>query len=84
VGSDKKITVDVRVIAATNKDMKEEIEANRFREDLYHRISVILIHVPTLNERLEDIPFLPGILTSRSVQNTECLPGISPPMQSKS
>ncbi len=58
VGSDKKITVDVRVIAATNKNMKEEIEANRFREDLYHRISVILIHVPTLNERLEDIPLL--------------------------
>jgi two-component system, NtrC family, nitrogen regulation response regulator NtrX len=60
VGSDKKITVDVRVIAATNKNMKEEIEANRFREDLYHRISVILIHVPTLNERLEDIPLLAG------------------------
>ncbi len=58
VGSDKKITVDVRVVAATNKNMKEEIEANRFREDLYHRISVILIHVPTLNERLEDIPLL--------------------------
>ncbi len=58
VGSDKKITVDVRVIAATNKNMKEEIEANRFREDLYHRISVILIHVPSLNERLEDIPLL--------------------------
>jgi two-component system, NtrC family, nitrogen regulation response regulator NtrX len=58
VGSDKKITVDVRIIAATNKNMKEEIEANRFREDLYHRISVILIHVPSLNERLEDIPLL--------------------------
>ncbi len=58
VGSDKKITVDVRVIAATNKNMKEEIQAHRFREDLYHRISVILIRVPTLNERLEDIPLL--------------------------
>jgi two-component system, NtrC family, nitrogen regulation response regulator NtrX len=58
VGSDKKITVDVRVIAATNKNMKEEIETNRFREDLYHRLSVILIHVPTLNERIEDIPIL--------------------------
>jgi two-component system, NtrC family, nitrogen regulation response regulator NtrX len=58
VGSDKKITVDVRVIAATNKNMKEEIESNRFREDLYHRLSVILIHVPTLNERIEDIPIL--------------------------
>jgi two-component system, NtrC family, nitrogen regulation response regulator NtrX len=58
VGSDKKITVDVRVIAATNKNMKEEIESSRFREDLYHRLSVILIHVPTLNERIEDIPIL--------------------------
>lgn len=58
VGSDKDIRVDVRVIAATNKNMKEEIEANRFREDLYHRLSVILIHVPSLNERLEDIPLL--------------------------
>ncbi len=58
VGSDKDIKVDVRVIAATNKNMKEEIGANRFREDLYHRISVILINVPTLNERLEDIPLL--------------------------
>ena len=58
VGSDKDIRVDVRVIAATNKNMKEEIAANRFREDLYHRLSVILIHVPSLNERLEDIPLL--------------------------
>ncbi len=58
VGSDKDIKVAVRVIAATNKNMKEEIQANRFREDLYHRISVILINVPTLNERLEDIPLL--------------------------
>lgn len=58
VGSDKDIMVNVRVIAATNKNMKEEIERNRFREDLYHRLSVILIHVPALNERLEDIPLL--------------------------
>jgi DNA-binding NtrC family response regulator len=58
VGSDKDIMVNVRVIAATNKDMKEEIEKSRFREDLYHRLSVILIHVPALNERLEDIPLL--------------------------
>jgi len=58
VGSDKQIKVDVRVIAATNKNLKEEIAAKRFREDLYHRISVILIHVPTLNERIEDIPIL--------------------------
>ncbi|MGF1583932.1 MAG: sigma-54-dependent transcriptional regulator [Bacteroidales bacterium] len=58
VGSDKDIRVDVRIIAATNKNMKDEIESNRFREDLYHRLSVILINVPTLNERLEDIPLL--------------------------
>ena len=58
VGSDKQIKVDVRVIAATNKDLKDEIENKRFREDLYHRISVILIHVPNLNERPEDIPLL--------------------------
>lgn len=58
VGSDKDIKVDVRVIAATNKNMKDEIAASRFREDLYHRLSVILIYVPTLNERLEDIPLL--------------------------
>jgi DNA-binding NtrC family response regulator len=58
VGSDKDIKVNVRIIAATNKNIKEEIEQNRFREDLYHRLSVILIHVPPLSERLEDIPHL--------------------------
>jgi DNA-binding NtrC family response regulator len=58
VGSDKDINVHVRVVAATNKNLKEEIEKARFREDLYHRISVILIHVPSLNERLEDVPLL--------------------------
>jgi len=58
VGSDKEIRVDVRIVAATNKDLKVEIENNRFREDLYHRLSVILVRVPTLNERLEDIPLL--------------------------
>ncbi len=58
VGSDKKIKVDVRVIAATNKDLKKEIANNNFREDLYHRLSVILIQVPSLNERLDDIPLL--------------------------
>ena len=56
VGSDKVIEVDVRILAATNKNMKQEIEQNRFREDLYHRLSVILIHVPSLDERKEDIP----------------------------
>lgn len=58
VGSDKDIHVNVRVIAATNKNIRKEIENNNFREDLYHRLSVILIHVPTLNERIEDIPLL--------------------------
>jgi len=58
VGSDKDIKVDVRVIAATNKDLKKEIEEGRFREDLYHRLAVILIQVPSLNERREDIPLL--------------------------
>jgi two-component system nitrogen regulation response regulator NtrX len=58
VGSDKDIVVNVRIIAATNKNLKEEIEKNTFREDLYHRISVILINVPTLSERKEDIPLL--------------------------
>lgn len=58
VGSDKEIKVDVRIVAATNKDLKKEIEQGNFREDLYHRLSVILIHVPSLNERLEDIPLL--------------------------
>ncbi len=58
VGSDKDIHVNVRVIAATNKNIRKEIENSNFREDLYHRISVILIHVPSLNERTEDIPLL--------------------------
>ncbi|HEY5509961.1 MAG TPA: sigma-54 dependent transcriptional regulator [Prolixibacteraceae bacterium] len=58
VGSDKQVEVNVRVIAATNKDLQEEIRNGSFREDLYHRLSVILIHVPTLNERKEDIPIL--------------------------
>ncbi len=58
VGGDKAIKVDVRVIAATNKDLKHEINEKRFREDLYHRLSVILIHVPPLSERTEDIPLL--------------------------
>ena len=58
VGAEKDINVNVRVIAATNKDLKTEIEKKNFREDLYHRISVIVIHVPSLKERKEDIPEL--------------------------
>jgi DNA-binding NtrC family response regulator len=58
VGGDKDISVNVRVIAATNKDLKKEIAAGNFREDLFHRLSVIPIHVPSLAERLEDIPLL--------------------------
>lgn len=58
VGGDKDIMVDVRVVAATNKDLLQEAEENRFRLDLYHRLSVILIHVPSLNERGDDIPLL--------------------------
>ncbi|MDL2262127.1 sigma-54 dependent transcriptional regulator [Bacteroidales bacterium OttesenSCG-928-I21] len=58
VGSDKDIAVNVRIIAATNKNLASEIEKNNFREDLYHRLSVIIINVPSLNERLGDIPLL--------------------------
>jgi DNA-binding NtrC family response regulator len=58
VGTDKDIKVDVRVIAATNKDLKKEIEQGNFREDLYHRLAVILIQVPSLNDRRDDIPLL--------------------------
>jgi two-component system nitrogen regulation response regulator NtrX len=58
VGADKDIKVNVRVVAATNKDLKKEIAEGRFREDLYHRLAVILIKVPSLNERREDIPLL--------------------------
>lgn len=58
VGGDKDIKVDVRVLAATNKDLKKEIEEGNFREDLYHRLSVILIQVPALKDRSEDIPLL--------------------------
>lgn len=58
VGGEKDIPVDVRVIAATNKDLIKEIERGQFRMDLYHRLGVILIHVPSLNDRLEDIPLL--------------------------
>lgn len=58
VGGDKEINVDVRVVAATNKNLMEEVQDKKFRIDLYHRLSVILVHVPSLNERREDIPLL--------------------------
>src|SRR6478735_7348126 len=58
VGGDKEIAVDVRVVAATNKDLMKEVDDKNFRLDLYHRLSVILIHVPSLNDRREDIPLL--------------------------
>ena len=58
VGGERDIKVDCRVVAATNKDLRKEIEEGRFREDLYHRLAVILIHVPSLNDRKEDIPLL--------------------------
>jgi two-component system nitrogen regulation response regulator NtrX len=65
VGGDKEISVNVRVVAATNKDLKKEIAENRFREDLYHRLSVILIKVPSLNERKDDI----GLLTDKFLED---------------
>jgi two-component system nitrogen regulation response regulator NtrX len=65
VGSDKDIKVNVRVVAATNKDLKTEIAEGRFREDLYHRLAVILIKVPALNERREDIPLLVDFFTAK-------------------
>jgi len=65
VGSDKDIRVDVRVVAATNKNLKLEIEEKKFREDLFHRLAVILIQVPPLNERREDIPILIDFFTEK-------------------
>ncbi len=65
VGSDKDIKVNVRVVAATNKDLKKEIEQSKFREDLYHRLAVILIKVPSLNERRDDIPLLVDYFTTK-------------------
>jgi DNA-binding NtrC family response regulator len=65
VGSDKDIKVNVRVVAATNKDLKKEIAEGRFREDLYHRLAVILIKVPALNDRREDIPLLVNFFSQK-------------------
>ncbi len=68
VGNDRDIKVDVRVVAATNKNLKEEIKEHRFREDLYHRLAVILIEVPSLNNRREDIPLLIDYFTEKISQ----------------
>ena len=68
VGGEKEIKVDVRVVAATNKNLAEEIKAGNFREDLYHRLSVIIINVPTLNERADDIPALASYFLSQVAQ----------------
>lgn len=76
VGADKDIKVDVRVIAATNKDLKKEIAEGRFREDLYHRLAVILIHVPALNERRNDIPELVQYFASRIAEDQGMVPKI--------
>ena len=65
VGGDKDIEVNVRVVAATNKNLKAEIEKGTFREDLYHRLSVIIIRVPSLDERKDDIPLLVDYFTQQ-------------------
>lgn len=69
VGGEKDIPIDVRVIAATNKDIPKEIEKNNFREDLYHRLAVIVIHVPALNDREEDIPLIANHFIEEISQN---------------
>jgi len=69
VGGEKEIKVNVRVLAATNKDLVKEIAENSFREDLYHRLSVILIHVPNLNDRKEDIPILANYFLAQLCQD---------------
>jgi DNA-binding NtrC family response regulator len=74
VGSDKDIKVDVRVVAATNKNLKKEIEEGRFREDLYHRLAVILIQVPPLNDRREDIPLLINYFANKIAEENGTTP----------
>ena len=74
VGSDKDIVVDVRVVAATNKNLKEEIAKGTFREDLYHRLSVIVINVPTLDARKDDIPLLVDFFIDQICAETGMVP----------
>jgi len=76
VGTDKDIKVDVRVVAATNKDLKKEIAEGRFREDLYHRLAVILIKVPALNDRREDIPLLVNYFASKIAAEQGTVPKV--------
>ena len=89
VGSDKDIVVDVRVIAATNKDLMKEIEKGTFREDLYHRLSVIVINVPSLDERKDDIPllvdyFMKQVSTESGMSEREFTPEAIKLLQEKS
>ena len=89
VGSDKDIEVNVRVIAATNKDLRKEIADGRFREDLYHRLSVILIRVPSLDERKSDIPmlidyFIKQVCTESGMPEKSFSPGAVKLLQEKS
>lgn len=79
VGSDKDIKVDVRVIAATNKDLKDEIDGKRFREDLYHRLAVIIIHVPALKDRRADIPELIKHFTEKIAKEQGTKPKVFEP-----
>ena len=74
VGSDKDIVVDVRVLAATNKNLKEEIAKGYFREDLYHRLSVIVINMPTLDDRKSDIPLLVDYFIGQICSETGMVP----------
>ncbi len=74
VGGDKETPVNVRIVAATNKNLYNEIQKGNFREDLYHRLSVILIHVPSLNERIEDIPLLAEAFLSEIVADYKMQP----------
>src|SRR5690606_33086246 len=74
VGDEKEIKVDVRVVAATNKDLTKEIAEGRFREDLYHRLAVILVKVPALNDRREDIPMLVEHFAKKIAEEQGCAP----------
>jgi PAS domain S-box-containing protein len=77
VGDEKTTSVDVRIISATNRDLKEEVERGNFREDLYYRINVVPIHLPLLRERRDDIPLLIGHLLPKALEEGQETPGIS-------